>query len=297
MQLEHATIPPYLTALYSIHPGTNSDAFHGPRVVAVEEMLHLTLAANLLNAVGGAPDLTRAGLRPALPRVPAGRRDGLPGEPAGLLPDGDRHVPQDRASAPGAGRGGAAASRRDQPGQAGSPPSTPRATRSCTSSASASSTPRSSGAPAPAHEPTLRARSCSPATRRGRSRRTLLLRRRRGDPGQGPRLGARRDPAHREQGEGLDGEHLRRGGRARRTTSASSSSPSGRYYQAGDAVEADRRRRWRSTGTRSTRSRRTPRVADFPAGSEVRAAAVAFNAGYAEFLDLLTRPSPAGRTC
>ena len=30
MQLEHATIPPYLTALYSIHPGTNSDAFHVP---------------------------------------------------------------------------------------------------------------------------------------------------------------------------------------------------------------------------------------------------------------------------
>ncbi len=28
MQLEHATIPPYLTALYSIHPGTNSDAVH-----------------------------------------------------------------------------------------------------------------------------------------------------------------------------------------------------------------------------------------------------------------------------
>ena len=26
MQIEHATIPPYLTALYSIHPGTNSEA-------------------------------------------------------------------------------------------------------------------------------------------------------------------------------------------------------------------------------------------------------------------------------
>src|SRR3954469_7599887 len=58
LQLEHATIPPYLTALYSIHPGTNSDAFHVLRVVAVEEMLHLTLAANVLNAVGGTPDLT-----------------------------------------------------------------------------------------------------------------------------------------------------------------------------------------------------------------------------------------------
>ena len=73
MQLEHATIPPYLTALYSIIPGTNSDAFHVLRVVAVEEMLHLTLVANVLNAVGGVPDLTAAGFRPALPGLPAGR--------------------------------------------------------------------------------------------------------------------------------------------------------------------------------------------------------------------------------
>lgn len=65
--LEHATIPPYLTALYSIHPGTNSDAFHIVRVVAVEEMLHLTLAANILNAIGGAPDLTRPDFVPSYP--------------------------------------------------------------------------------------------------------------------------------------------------------------------------------------------------------------------------------------
>lgn len=58
MQIEHATLPPYLLALYSIKPGTNSDATHVLRVIAVEEMLHLTLAANLLNAVGGKPDLT-----------------------------------------------------------------------------------------------------------------------------------------------------------------------------------------------------------------------------------------------
>jgi hypothetical protein len=58
--IEHATLPPYLTALYSIRPGTNSDAYHIMRVVAVEEMLHLTLAANLLNAVGGNPNLTES---------------------------------------------------------------------------------------------------------------------------------------------------------------------------------------------------------------------------------------------
>lgn len=53
MQIEHATIPPYLTALYSIRPGSNSEAVEVIRSVAVEEMLHLTLVANVFNAVGG----------------------------------------------------------------------------------------------------------------------------------------------------------------------------------------------------------------------------------------------------
>ncbi|MDJ0744933.1 MAG: ferritin-like protein [Xenococcaceae cyanobacterium MO_167.B27] len=53
MKIEHATIPPYLTALYSLKPGTNLEAFHIIRAVVVEEMLHLTLAANVFNAVGG----------------------------------------------------------------------------------------------------------------------------------------------------------------------------------------------------------------------------------------------------
>lgn len=76
MQLEHATIPVYLTALYSIQPRTNSDAFHVLRVVVVEEMLHLTLAANILNAVGGTPDLTREGFVPLYPAyLPDGETD------------------------------------------------------------------------------------------------------------------------------------------------------------------------------------------------------------------------------
>lgn len=53
MKIEHATIPPYMTALYSLKPGTNLEAFHIIRAVAVEEMLHLTLVANVFNAVGG----------------------------------------------------------------------------------------------------------------------------------------------------------------------------------------------------------------------------------------------------
>lgn len=76
MQLEHATIPPYLTALYSIHPGTNSEAYHILRAVVVEEMLHLTLAANILNAIGGNPDLTWDGFVPEYPTyLPDGETD------------------------------------------------------------------------------------------------------------------------------------------------------------------------------------------------------------------------------
>lgn len=73
LQLEHATLPPYLTALYSIRPGTNLDAVQILRAVVIEEMLHLTLAANLLNAVGGTPDLTRADF---VPRYPTALPDG-----------------------------------------------------------------------------------------------------------------------------------------------------------------------------------------------------------------------------
>lgn len=76
LQLEHATIPPYLTALYSIKPETNSDAFHVIRVVAVEEMLHLTLVANVLNAIGGRPNLAGAHFVPSYPAfLPNGEND------------------------------------------------------------------------------------------------------------------------------------------------------------------------------------------------------------------------------
>ncbi|MFD0275356.1 ferritin-like protein [Kitasatospora sp. NPDC127111] len=55
MEVEHLTIPVYMTGMYSIRPGTNRTAYYAIRAVLLEEMLHMTLAANLLNAVGGAP--------------------------------------------------------------------------------------------------------------------------------------------------------------------------------------------------------------------------------------------------
>jgi CDGSH-type Zn-finger protein len=68
IQLEHSTLPPYLCALYSIKPGTNAAAVDVMTSVFIEEMLHMTLAANLLNAVGGAPVLDRPDF---IPRYPA----------------------------------------------------------------------------------------------------------------------------------------------------------------------------------------------------------------------------------
>ncbi len=78
LMIEHATLPPYLTALYSLKPGSNLEAFHFIRTVAVEEMLHLTLVANVFNAVGGNIQgvLTNPDFVPTYPtHLPTGAED------------------------------------------------------------------------------------------------------------------------------------------------------------------------------------------------------------------------------
>ncbi|MEV4313992.1 ferritin-like protein [Actinocrispum sp. NPDC049592] len=67
IELEHSTIPPYLCALYSLDPGRNAEAIQVVGSVFAEEMLHLALAANLLNAVGGTPKVDSPELLPAYP--------------------------------------------------------------------------------------------------------------------------------------------------------------------------------------------------------------------------------------
>ena len=67
IELEHSTIPPYLTALYSLHPGHNREAAAVLLSVAIEEMLHMTLAANVLNAIGGQPQLDKPDFIPQYP--------------------------------------------------------------------------------------------------------------------------------------------------------------------------------------------------------------------------------------
>jgi hypothetical protein len=69
IQLELSTIPPYLTALYSIDPSntTNSEIAALIRSIAIEEMLHMAIACNVLNAVGGTPAINVAGFPPTYP--------------------------------------------------------------------------------------------------------------------------------------------------------------------------------------------------------------------------------------
>jgi len=67
IELEHSTIPPYLTAFYSLHEGHNREAAAVLLSVAIEEMLHMTLAANVLNAVGGQPQLDKPDFIPQYP--------------------------------------------------------------------------------------------------------------------------------------------------------------------------------------------------------------------------------------
>jgi Ferritin-like len=71
VELEHATIPPYLCAYFSLKNGTSPAVGEIIRSVVVEEMLHLTIASNLMIALGGNPTLKSAEFVPKYP-------DGLP---------------------------------------------------------------------------------------------------------------------------------------------------------------------------------------------------------------------------
>jgi hypothetical protein len=78
IELEHSTIPPYLYALFSIKPGRNQEVAATIRSVVVEEMLHMTLAGNILNAIGGQPKIGQPGFVPSYPgELPASVAPGL----------------------------------------------------------------------------------------------------------------------------------------------------------------------------------------------------------------------------
>lgn len=66
LELEHATIPPYLFAAYTLK-GVNSAIREFIFDVAREEMLHMTLVGNLINALGGSPRLNSPDFIPKYP--------------------------------------------------------------------------------------------------------------------------------------------------------------------------------------------------------------------------------------
>lgn len=67
MQLEHATIPPYLAAEYSLKP-PNATIKNKIAGIVREEMLHMTIAGNVLNAIGGRPEIDSPDFIPVYPR-------------------------------------------------------------------------------------------------------------------------------------------------------------------------------------------------------------------------------------
>nr|XP_026689571.1 uncharacterized protein LOC113474058 isoform X2 [Ciona intestinalis] len=56
--VELYTIPPYMTAMFSLKRERFKEAYSILKGIATEEMLHMTLDANILNAIGGSPNTT-----------------------------------------------------------------------------------------------------------------------------------------------------------------------------------------------------------------------------------------------
>lgn len=67
IKLEHATIPPYLCAYFTLKLGTNDEVGEIIRSVVIEEMLHMTIACNLLLAIGGRPKINASDFVPTYP--------------------------------------------------------------------------------------------------------------------------------------------------------------------------------------------------------------------------------------
>jgi len=81
IQLELSTLPPYLYALYTLRQGTNEPARSRISAIVREEMTHMALAANILNAIGGSPVLADPAVVPVYPGplpFDIGAEDGRP---------------------------------------------------------------------------------------------------------------------------------------------------------------------------------------------------------------------------
>jgi hypothetical protein len=86
IELEHSTIPPYLYALYSLDADKNGTVAEIIESIVVEEMLHMTLACNILNALGGSPQIDTPQFIPAYPTTLPGIEPPYPGWEVDLAP-------------------------------------------------------------------------------------------------------------------------------------------------------------------------------------------------------------------
>lgn len=78
IELEHATIPPYLTAMFSLRRNQNEKIREVIHSVVIEEMLHMTISSNILLALGGRPAINTKEFVPAYPGpLPMNVGDGL----------------------------------------------------------------------------------------------------------------------------------------------------------------------------------------------------------------------------
>ena len=67
IELEHSTIPPYLTANFTLYGDKNAYISNLIGSIVGEEMLHLSIACNLLNAIGGHPIINKTDFVPKYP--------------------------------------------------------------------------------------------------------------------------------------------------------------------------------------------------------------------------------------
>jgi hypothetical protein len=78
LRLEHATLPLYLYAYYSLDSSKNSVVAGHIWSVIMEEMLHMALVCNIINALGGTPKINDPDLVPQYPGyLPGGVQDDL----------------------------------------------------------------------------------------------------------------------------------------------------------------------------------------------------------------------------
>jgi hypothetical protein len=81
IELEHAVMPAYMFALYSIRAesiqtGRNAEIYTLLRSVVLEEMLHMLSACNILNAIGGSPSIDQEKFVPRYPGALPGSVEG-----------------------------------------------------------------------------------------------------------------------------------------------------------------------------------------------------------------------------